>query len=550
MNGGQPAGTRLAAHGAVRYQPPESAGTQPVSNEAKPNKLKARLPRGLADRGPAEIAATRRMLETIRRVYERYGFEPVETPMIEYTDALGKFLPDLDRPNEGVFSVQDDDEQWMSLRYDLTAPLARYVAENFDALPKPYRSYRAGYVYRNEKPGPGRFRQFMQFDADTVGSASMAADAEVCMMIADTMEELGIPRGSYIVKVNNRKVLDGVMEAIGIGGEENAGKRLTVLRAIDKLDRLGIEGVRLLLGPGRKDESGDFTKGAQLDDAQIGIVLGQLVPASPDDESGPAEAGRIEARIAEEPATDSPIEDGPVDRTFPVHSTFVEGYSELTEINRQVTAAGYGPDRIRIDPSVVRGLEYYTGPVFEVELTFPVAGEDGKPVRFGSVAGGGRYDGLVGRFRNENIPATGISIGVSRLMAALQHLKKVDTQPQPGPVVVTVFDPDRIADYQKMVAALRAANIRAELYLGAGKFGAQMKYADKRGSPCAVIQGGDEKANGEVQIKDLILGASIAQIKDRDEYKAAQAKAQYAVPEDKLVEEVRKLLAQHDVKWG
>src|ERR1044071_1185760 len=239
----------------------------------KSNRLKARLPRGLGDRGPAEIAATRRMLQTIRAVYERYGFEPVETPAIEFTDALGKFLPDQDRPNEGVFSFQDDDEQWLSLRYDLTAPLARYVAENFDALPKPYRSYRFGYVYRNEKPGPGRFRQFMQFDADTVGSSSMAADAEVCMMIADTMEALGIPRGSYVVKVNNRKVLDGVMEAIGIGGEENAGKRLTVLRAIDKLDRLGVTGVTALLGEGRKDESGDFTKGAGLEAWQSELVL-------------------------------------------------------------------------------------------------------------------------------------------------------------------------------------------------------------------------------------------------------------------------------------
>ena len=204
------------------------------------------------------------MLETIRKVYELYGFEPVETPAFEYTDALGKFLPDQDRPNEGVFSFQDDDEQWLSLRYDLTAPLARYVAENFDHLPKPYRSYRAGYVYRNEKPGPGRFRQFMQFDADTVGSASMAADAEICMMAADTMEALGVPRSGYIVKVNNREVLDGVLEAIGLGGEANLGQQLTVLRAIDKLDRLGEGGVRLLLGPGRKDESGDFTRGAGL----------------------------------------------------------------------------------------------------------------------------------------------------------------------------------------------------------------------------------------------------------------------------------------------
>lgn len=239
----------------------------------KPQKLRARLPRGLEDRGPAELAATRQMVEKIRAVYERYGFEPVETPAMEYTDALGKFLPDQDRPNEGVFSFQDDDEQWISLRYDLTAPLARYVAENFDTLPKPYRSYRYGYVYRNEKPGPGRYRQFMQFDADTVGSASPAADAEMCMMAADTMEALGIPRGSYVVKVNNRKVLDGVMESIGLGGDENAGKRLTVLRAIDKLDRLGVEGVKQLLGEGRKDESGDFTKGAGLNSRAIDSLL-------------------------------------------------------------------------------------------------------------------------------------------------------------------------------------------------------------------------------------------------------------------------------------
>src|SRR5690242_268534 len=234
----------------------------------KPQKLRARLPRGLEDRGPAAITATRQMVEKIREVYERYGFEPVETPAFEYTDALGKFLPDQDRPNEGVFSFQDDDEQWISLRYDLTAPLARYVAENFDTLPKPYRSYRFGYVFRNEKPGPGRFRQFMQFDADTVGSASPAADAEMCMMAADTMEALGIPRGSYVVRVNDRKVLDGVLESIGLGGEANAGKRLTVLRAIDKLDRLGLEGVKHLLGAGRKDESGDFTKGAGLTNEQ------------------------------------------------------------------------------------------------------------------------------------------------------------------------------------------------------------------------------------------------------------------------------------------
>ncbi|MGY3537525.1 histidyl-tRNA synthetase [Bradyrhizobium sp. USDA 4515] len=358
----------------------------------KPQKLKARLPRGLEDRGPAAINATRAMVEKIRAVYELYGFEPVETPAMEYTDALGKFLPDQDRPNEGVFSFQDDDEQWISLRYDLTAPLARYVAENFDALPKPYRSYRFGYVFRNEKPGPGRFRQFMQFDADTVGSATPAADAEICMMAADTMEALGIPRGSYVVKVNNRKVLDGVLEAIGLGGEENAGRRLTVLRAIDKLDKFPADEVRKLLGPGRWDGGeegkGDFTKGADLSPADADIVL--AVTQQRDD-------WREAIAAAETYLAKSEVGQA--------------GVSELEEIAKLVAASGYGADRIRIDPTVVRGLEYYTGPVYEVELLLDTKDEKGRPVRFGSVGGGGRYDGLVSRFRGEPVPATGFSIG-------------------------------------------------------------------------------------------------------------------------------------------
>jgi histidyl-tRNA synthetase len=474
---------------------------------SKPQKLKARLPRGLADRGPAEIAATRQMVEAIRVVFERYGFEPVETPAIEYTDALGKFLPDQDRPNEGVFSFQDDDEQWLSLRYDLTAPLARYVAENFQNLPLPYRSYRLGWVFRNEKPGPGRFRQFMQFDADTVGAASMAADAEMCMLASDTMEALGIPRGSYVVKVNNRKVLDGAMDRVHIPAE----KRLTTMRAIDKLDRLGIEGVKMLLAKGRKDESGDFTKGAELSDSQIAGIVTAITGVS-------GETG----------------------------STGAPGEEELSEIAKLVRATGYD-DRVRIDKTVVRGLEYYTGPVYEVELTFEIKDEKGRPVRFGSVGGGGRYDGLVSRFRGEPVPATGFSIGVSRLQAALTHLGKISEKPAPGPAVVTIFDRDRVADYQRMVSALRAAKIRAELYLGNPKnnLGTQLKYADKRGAPCAVIQGGDEKARGEVQIKDLILGATLADTKDREDYLKKQAKAQFAVKEAALVEAVRALLARH-----
>ena len=491
-----------------------------TSPESK-TKVEARAPRGLADRDAGELAATNRMLDVIRSVYELYGFEALETPAIEYTDALGKFLPDQDRPNEGVFSFQDDDEQWLSLRYDLTAPLARYVAQNFDRLPKPYRSYRCGAVYRNEKPGPGRFRQFMQFDADTVGSASPAADAEICMMAADALEKLGIKRGDYVIKINSRKVLDGVMQAVGLAGDENAGRRLIVLRAIDKLDRLGPDGVRQLLGEGRKDDSGDFTKGAGLSLQAIDTIMsfslgGQSDCAPAFDLFGLLGKSEIGAQGAE----------------------------ELLQIEDLARDAGYGPDRIRIDPSVVRGLEYYTGPVFEADLTFETRDEKGHPVRFGSVGGGGRYDGLVGRFRSENTPATGFSIGVSRLFAALKLVGSpiVTAQPHVGPVVVLVFDRDRLADYQRMVAQLRAAGVAAELYLGGAGMKAQMKYADRRNSPLVILQGSDEKAKGEIQIKDLVAGAkAAAAISTNEEWKAARP-AQFSAPESELVERVKAAL--------
>jgi histidyl-tRNA synthetase len=522
---------------------------------AKPTKLKARLPRGVADRGPAEIAATRAMVEAIRVVFERYGFGPVETPAIEYTDALGKFLPDQDRPNEGVFSFQDDDEQWLSLRYDLTAPLARYVAENFQNIALPYRSYRYGYVYRNEKPGPGRFRQFMQFDADTVGAPTMAADAEMCMLAADTMEALGIPRGSYVVKVNNRKVLDGVMDAAAIPAE----KRLTVLRAIDKLDRLGIEGVRQLLGAGRKDDSGDFTKGAELTEEQIDLVESLWKPVSGTDFVKFGQSMFATARSDNAGDSRDMEKAGPFthidnlktlevwEKMFSRSPLSLQAISELKDIVQNFEAAGYGSRRIRVDSSVVRGLEYYTGPVYEVELTLDTIDDKGRPVRFGSVGGGGRYDGLVSRFRGEPVPATGFSIGVSRLQAALTMLGKLDAKPSAGPVLVTVFGAENVQASQTLAADLRKAGICAELYLGNPKhgIGQQLKYADKRGSPCAVIQGPDEKAKGDVLIRDLVAGSAPSDLKDRDEYLKKQAEAQFAVKEADLVEQVRKLLARH-----
>ncbi|KQS77276.1 histidine--tRNA ligase [Rhizobium sp. Leaf384] len=476
----------------------------------KPQKLKARLPRGFVDRSAADIRAVDGMVVKIREVYERYGFDPVETPLFEYTDALGKFLPDSDRPNEGVFSLKDDDEQWMSLRYDLTAPLARHVAENFNEIQLPYRTFRAGWVFRNEKPGPGRFRQFMQFDADTVGAAGVQADAEMCMMMADTMEALGLA-GQFVVRVNNRKVFDGVLDGIGLAGDDNAGRRLTVLRAIDKLDKFGLEGVKLLLGEGRKDESGDFTKGAGLGPDQIASVLAYLAQ----------------------------------DGYQPTSDLYAQGMSELDQIETLVRAAGYGDDRIKIDPSVIRGLEYYTGPVFEAELTFPVTNEKGESVVFGSVGGGGRYDGLVSRFMGQPVPATGFSIGVSRLMTALKNLGKLGQEEVLAPVVVCVMDRDidSLGRYQRFTQALRHAGIRAEMYQGNKKnFGDQLKYADRRGAPLAIIQGGDEREQGVVQIKDLIEGKRLSgEIEDNATWREARV-AQVSVPEAELVDKVREML--------
>lgn len=506
----------------------------------KPQKLKPRLARGFPDRSTSDIRATDEMMAKIKTVYERFGFEPVETPFVEYTDALGKFLPDQDRPNEGVFSFQDDDEQWLSLRYDLTAPLARHVAENFNDIQLPYRTYRGGWVFRNEKPGPGRFRQFMQFDADIVGAPGVQADAEMCMMMADTMEALGIPRGDYVIRVNNRKVLDGVMEAIGLGGDENAARRLTVLRAIDKLDKFGIEGVKLLLGAGRWDggkvDEGDFTPGAGLDEKQSEFVL--TVVNNERFLEGEEELILNDANRQTK--------------------GFAEGFAELDQIRKITESSGYGSDRIKIDPSVVRGLEYYTGPVFEAELLFDVTNEKGQKVQFGSVGGGGRYDGLVSRFMGQPVPATGFSIGVSRLMTALKNLGKLSGDAASGPILVTIMDRDRIGDYAKMAQELRTElnplggdgqplgpTIPVELFQGNPKdFPKQLRYADRRGSPIAIIQGGNEKEAGKVIVKDLIEGKRIAEtITDNAEWREAKA-GEHLADEADLVITVKRILAE------
>jgi histidyl-tRNA synthetase len=495
-----------------------------MANDKPARRPRAETPKGFRDYFGAEVTERRAMLDAITAVYHRYGFDPLETSAVETVEALGKFLPDVDRPNAGVFGWQDEDADWMALRYDLTAPLARVAAQYRNDLPSPYRRYAMGPVWRNEKPGPGRFRQFYQCDADTVGSASVAADAEICAMLSDALETVGIPRGDYVVKVNNRKVLNGVMEVVGVLDPTDPTKfeeeRGTVLRAIDKIDRLGDAGVRALLGEGRKDESGDFTKGAGLTPAQADVVMG-FVSAKRD--TGAQTVARLRELVG-------------------TSAMGAEGVDELQTIADLLDAQGYGPDRIVLDPGVVRGLGYYTGPVYEAELTFEILDEKGRKRQFGSVAGGGRYDDLVKRFTGQTVPATGVSIGVDRLLAALRAKGRgaVDTA---GPVVVTVMDRDRMGDYMAMVGELRAAGIRAEMYLGNPKnFGNQLKYADKRASPIAVIQGGNEAETGVVILKDLILGAKIAENATLEEWK--DRPAQVEVPRADLVSAVKRMLEQ------
>jgi histidyl-tRNA synthetase len=491
-----------------------------MAKDKKSPRPKAETPKGFRDYFGAEVTERAAMLSKIAGVYHRYGFEALESSAVETVEALGKFLPDVDRPNEGVFAWQESDDEgkggWLALRYDLTAPLARVYAQHRNDLPTPYRRYAMGPVWRNEKPGPGRFRQFYQCDADTVGTASVAADAEICAMLADCLEEVGIPRGDYLIRVNNRKVLNGVLEAMGVSDE---GQAADVLRTIDKFDKVGEAGVRELLGKGRLDASGAYIDGVGLSEAQAEPVIAFLTSKAAD---AAGTLANLRAAVGGS-------------------AIGAEGVDELEQIAGLLAAQGYDAGRIELDPSVVRGLGYYTGPVFEAELTFEILDEKGRKRQFGSVAGGGRYDDLVKRFTGQSVPATGISIGVDRLLAALREKGRIGGIVQ-GPVVVTVMDRDRMADYMTMVSEIRNAGIRAEIYLGNPKnFGNQLKYADKRGSPAAVIEGGDEKERGVVQIKDLILGAQIAENATLEEWK--ERPSQFEVPRGEMVAKLKEILA-------
>ncbi len=487
----------------------------------KPVRPRALPAKGFRDYFGSAVIKRYDMLATIGKIYHRYGFAPLESSAVETVEALGKFLPDTDRPNDGVFAWQDEDDGWLALRYDLTAPLARVFAQHRNDLPLPYRRYAMGPVWRNEKIGAGRYRQFYQCDADTVGASSPAADAEICMMLADVLEAVGIARNDYQIRLNSRKILNGVLDSLGL---LDADVRGGVLRTIDKFDKIGEAGVRSLLTKGRLDKSGAFIDGVGLKPDQADGVIAFLK----------AKGDTTEDTLNKLAKLIGDSEEGK------------EGIIELETIFKLVRGQKYDRDRIVLDPSVVRGLGYYTGAVYEAELTFEIKDKKGRVRQFGSVAGGGRYDDLIKRFTGQSIPATGVSVGVDRLLAALEERGEeregeVDTG-EVGPVIVTIMDKDRIGDYQAMVSELREAGIRAELYLGNPKnFGNQLKYADMRGSPLAIIQGADEHADGKLQIKDLALGARLSKdIDDLEEWRAQPA--QTLINRADLVAEVKKIL--------
>ena len=479
----------------------------------KKTRPKAITPRGFRDNFHFYLKKRDEVIEVVNKIYELYGFERLETPAIETVDALGKFLPDINRPNEGVFAWQDENDSWLALRYDLTAPLARAFSQHRNTLQVPYKRYSFGPVWRNEKPGPDRFKEFYQFDADIVGTSSFMADAEMCFIVFDVLKELGFSVDEYSTRVSNRKILSGLIQAIKLADDKVLGDiELIVFRAIDKLDRLGLEGVKSLLGKGRTDSSGDFTDGANLSASQIDTIISFLKITNNDPYKTLEEMAGL-------------IGDSEIGQ---------EGLSELKNIADTLLSKDRSDISFKIDPSVVRGLAYYTGPVFETELFTPTKS-------LGSISGGGRYDDLVSRFTGQKVPSTGVSIGIDRLVSFLYE-RDSDHEKGVVDVIVTVMDKDLMQHYVKIAADLRENGINTDLYVGNPKdFGKQMKYADSRGAVFAIVAGTNEVEENIVQIKDLKLGRKLsANISSNEEWK--EQPAQFPVKRELLIEKILELL--------
>lgn len=457
----------------------------------KINKPKAQLPKGFRDSTEENIDIRNQVIAIIRNECEKFGFKNIETPALEYTEALGKFLPDVDRPSGGVFSFQDEDDQWISMRYDLTAPLARYVAENYQFIPKPFKRYQVGSVWRNEKPGPGRYREFIQFDADAIGISNNYVDAELCVMVAKIFLELGFTTKEYKVKYSSRVIWEDLFKKINLDEIQIPA----VLRAVDKLDRLGIDGVKELLLEGRKDKSGDFMQGVNLKENQANEILDFI--------------------------SNKTIKDDQLNS----FEEYLQNYKELP---------------FEFDPTVVRGLEYYTGLVFEVELTAKILNDKGKEVIFGSVAGGGRYDKLIARFGKEDVPATGISIGVDRLVYAIEQFDKISSNKKPLIIIANLIS-DEISTYLNIADQLRLEGYACEIFYGSNNLSKQLKYCDKRGASAVVIIGEDELKNNTISIKNLTVGKEMSKnIDSREEWKELKA-GQFTINKDDLINEIKKI---------
>jgi histidyl-tRNA synthetase len=457
----------------------------------KINKPKAQLPKGFRDSTEENIDIRNQVIAIIRNECEKFGFKNIETPALEYTEALGKFLPDVDRPSGGVFSFQDEDDQWISMRYDLTAPLARYVAENYQFIPKPFKRYQVGSVWRNEKPGPGRYREFIQFDADAIGISNNYVDAELCVMVAKIFLELGFTAKEYKVKYSSRVIWEDLFKKINLDEIQIPA----VLRAVDKLDRLGIDGVKELLLEGRQDKSGDFMQGVNLKDSQANEILDFI--------------------------SNKTIKDDQLNS----FEEYLQNYKELP---------------FEFDPTVVRGLEYYTGLVFEVELTAKILNDKGKEVIFGSVAGGGRYDKLIARFGKEDVPATGISIGVDRLVYAIEQFDKISANKKPLIIIANLIS-DEISTYLNIADQLRLEGYACEIFYGSNNLSKQLKYCDKRGASAVVIIGEDELKNNTISIKNLTVGKEMSKnIDSREEWKELKA-GQFTINKDDLINEIKQI---------
>ena len=458
----------------------------------KNKKLKAQLPKGFRDSSEDSIDIRNQVINIIRNECEQFGFKNIETPALEYTEALGKFLPDVDRPSGGVFSFQDDDGQWLSMRYDLTAPLARYVAENYQFISKPFKRYQFGSVWRNEKPGPGRYREFIQFDADAIGISNNYIDAELCVIVARIFKKIGFSENEYKIKYSSRIIWENLFKQIEIEDKQIPA----VLRAVDKLDRVGINGVKDLLLKGREDQSGDFMEGVNLKNDQVNKILDFISNKNSKDDQ------------------------------LSSFEEYLQNYKDLP---------------FEFDPTVVRGLEYYTGLVFEVELTTKVVNDKGKEVIFGSVAGGGRYDKLIARFGKEDVPATGISIGIDRLIYAIEQFDKIQSNKKPLIIIANLI-PEQISNYLSIAEVVRDEGYACEIFYGSNNLSKQLKYSDKRKASLVIIIGEDEIKNKTISIKNLTVGKELSKnIDSREEWKELKA-GQFIINKDDLITELKKIL--------